>query len=485
MGSYKEMASGMAGCKEAGRDSEHERMNTAFWEAVAYINAIPKFVGKNTMQDTISFYGKLGCPGKDARVIHVAGTNGKGSVCAYLQSVLMESGYVVGMFTSPHLLDIRERIRIDKELISEADFVRLFGQVSENCGGWACFGKDGMAQDGSARERIPQEYHPSYFEYLYFMAMLYFEEKKPDFIILETGLGGRLDATNSYPSPCISIITPIGFDHMEYLGDTLEKIAGEKAGIVKKGIPLVYFAKKKKVADVMEKAAKTKGSKAFPVSPKEISLQKCDEKGIDFSYYSGYYGCSMFHLPTRAYYQQENAALCIKALAVLQKQGKVDLAEEELQRGLEHAVWEGRMEEILPGMILDGAHNIDGIRAFLESVKGQTKLQENASFIGEAKSQKPILLYSALADKNYRDIINEIVSSGLFGEIVLAKMQDKRAESVGKLKELFPIENVVAFRDVSEAFGYCLKKRKNGYTVYMAGSLYLAGEIKKCLKEMQ
>lgn len=228
-------------------------MRYAFSEAQEYIGNIPKFVKKNGMEDTKAFYGKLSCPCLAKKVIHVAGTNGKGSVCAYLQSVLKEAGYRVGLFTSPHLADIRERIRVDGELISKEEFAGVFRQVKEKCSA---------------------EYHPSYFEYLYFMAMLYFEKKNPDVIILETGLGGRLDATNSFPSPCICIITRIGLDHTEYLGETLPKIAAEKAGIVKKGIPFVYFAKNKTVSDVFEKTAKKAETRAFSVKRTEICLKK-------------------------------------------------------------------------------------------------------------------------------------------------------------------------------------------------------------------
>ncbi len=427
-------------------------MTSAFLKAQEYIDNIPKFIKKNTMGDTCAFYDKLGAPGKGAKVIHVAGTNGKGSVCACLQSVLMEAGYRAGMFTSPHLVDIRERIRLDRDLISEEDFVRIFEKVKETLSASA--------------------YHPSYFEYLYFMAMLYFEEKAPDFIILETGLGGRLDATNSFPSPCISIITEIGLDHMEYLGETEEKIAAEKAGIVKKGIPLVYFAKNKTVADVLEKAAKRADSKAFAVKPSEIFLQKCDEKGIDFSYQSGYYEYSTFHLRTKAFYQQENAALCMKALSVLQEKGLVKLTEEFLRRGLEKMVWEGRMEEILPDVYLDGAHNIDGIRAFLTSVR---YIRKNSR---EREKTETILLYSTLADKSYQDVTEEILRAGIFDEIVLTQVRGARGLSVKKLSELFREKNPVIFEEAEEAFAYCLKRWKMGTKIYVTGSLYLIGQIK-------
>lgn len=478
----------------------------AFLQAREYIEHIPKFIRKNTMQDTRAFYEKLGSPGKGIKVIHVAGTNGKGSVCAFLQSVLMEAGYRAGMFTSPHLIDIRERIRIDRELISQEDFVRVFEAVRDAV--WKLDKerekKPGMAGDargaGQNREKLnkgdmtrradnawnamPLSYHPSYFEYLYFMAMLYFEEKEPDFILLETGLGGRLDATSSYPSPCISIITEIGLDHMEYLGETEEKIAAEKAGIVKKGIPLVYFAKNKTVADVLEKAVQKADSKAFPVKPPEISLQKCDEKGIDFSYQSGYYGDSTFHLCTKALYQRENAALCIRALAVLEAEGVARIGEGALRLGLEKMFWEGRMEEVLPDVYLDGAHNIDGMRALLECVRragGQAGNGIGKETGGQAEAGR-ILLYATLADKSYEAVIREILRADLFDEIVLTQVSNARTLPGEKLTELFRGKNPAVFEKAEDAFCYCLKRRKKGTKVYVSGSLYLIGQIKDFLK---
>ncbi len=422
-------------------------MTQAFEEARKYIDEIPKFVKKNTMEDTKAFYRKLSCPCEDTRVIHVAGTNGKGSVCAYLQSVLTEAGYRTGLFTSPHLVDIRERIRVDEEQIPEADFVEVFRRVRDAC---------------------PKEsgYHPSYFEYLYFMAMLYFEKKKPDFIILETGLGGRLDATNSFETPCISIIAEIGLDHTEYLGETLEQIAEEKAGIVKKGIPLVYFAKNKIVADVMEKSAKKADSKAFSVKPAEICLKNSGEKGIDFSYHSGYYKYSVFRLSTRALYQQENAALCIRALAVLEESGIVKVPEEDLRRGLEKTHWEGRMEEILPGVYVDGAHNPDGIEAFLQSVRA------------DGAKDGRMLLYSSLEEKACGEMIRRIADAGLFEEIVVTKIDSPRAAMPSKLARLFGETGTVVTEDTKEAFDYCLRRRRAEEKVYITGSLYLTGQIK-------
>ncbi len=509
-------------------------MTRAFREAQEYIEGIPKFVKKNTMEDTRAFYRKLSCPCEDSKVIHVAGTNGKGSVCAYLQSVLMQAGYKTGMFISPHLVDIRERIRVDGALISEEDFVTVFRQVREACGkddrrvrngessGSAGRDKnDGSVRNGGndgqeivgrgigiyrttdadcGREKA-EGYHPSYFEYLYFMAMLYFEKEKPDVIILETGLGGRLDATNSFPSPCISIITGISMDHTEYLGETLEEIAAEKAGIVKKGIPLVYFANNKKAAAVIEKSVKRAESVAFSVKPGEICLEKYDEKGIDFSYYSGYYKYSTFHLATKALYQMENAALSVRTLAVLGEQRKVDVTAEDLRRGLERTHWEGRMEEILPGIWLDGAHNPDGIRAFLESVgahgvcgadmtaafsegigareacgRDMTAVFSEGRGTDETETGR-ILLYSALAEKACGEMAGQIAKAGLFEEIIVTRIESPRAAEAGELAALFGEDKAMVIEDLGEAFGYCLRRRAAGKRVYITGSLYLAGQV--------
>lgn len=419
-----------------------------FAEAAKYIGAIPKFVKKNTMADTKAFYRKLSCPCADTKVIHVAGTNGKGSVCAYLQSVLMEAGYRTGMFISPHLVDIRERIRVDHELISEEDFLEVFRLVRQACGAFRA------------------DYHPSYFEYLYFMAMLYFAKERPDFIILETGMGGRLDATNSFPSPCICIITKIGLDHTDYLGETLEEIAAEKAGIVKKGIPLVYFAKNKTVSEVFEKSAKKAETKAFSVKQREICLEKYDEKGIDFSYHCGYYKDSTFHLSGTALYQQENAALCIRALTVLCQAGVADISEKALRSGLRKARWEGRMEEILPRVWVDGAHNADGIAAFLESVRA------------DGGREKRVLLYSSLAEKDCGEMVREIKDAGLFEEIVVTRIKNDRAKEPEELAELFGEEKTTVIKDTEEAFAYCIRKRAESRKIYMTGSLYLVGQIK-------
>ena len=208
-------------------------------EVVRYIEDIPKFTKKHTLLHTREFMRRLGNPCQGRKVLHVAGTNGKGSVCAYMQAILLFEGKRVGFFTSPHLVKLNERIRINGKDIDDDTFCRIFAKVRQ------------------VAEELEKEglEHPSYFEFLYGMGMLAFEENDAEYIVLETGLGGRLDATNSFEHPFLSVITSIGLDHTEILGDTIEKIAGEKAGIIKKGVPVFFDRSDERSSRVIEETA--------------------------------------------------------------------------------------------------------------------------------------------------------------------------------------------------------------------------------------
>ena len=433
-------------------------VQNSYKEAAEYLENIPKFIKKNTMQQTRDFYEYMGKPGSRSKVIHVAGTNGKGSVCCYLESVLRTCGYCVGTFTSPHLVTVRERMKIGgSELIGEAEFTDIFLQVKE--------------QIKKYQETCSSSYHPSYFEYLYFMAMLFFERHRPDFIILETGLGGRLDATNSFPTPVLSILTRIGLDHTEYLGDTIPKIAAEKAGIIKAGADAVYLASERGVVEIMEDAVRKAHVSGHPVNPKKVILEKVHKKGIDFSYHTGYYKNDIFCLSTGALYQMENAALCVQASVILNQKEIAEISEEHLREGLLRASWAGRMEEIFPGVYLDGAHNGDGIRAFLETVKHRPC------------TGKRVLLFSVVSDKDYRTMAEELVEAALFDKVVLAPLESSRRADMKQIADLFPVAEKQIFESVEEAFQESLREKGKEDQLYVAGSLYLVGQIKAMLEQ--
>lgn len=435
-----------------------KRNITTYGEAVDYINETPRFTTKHTIEDTGRFLQRLGNPDRKLKIIHVAGTNGKGSVCAYLRSILEAAGYSVAIFTSPHLVDIRERFVVKKQMISRQDFLRVFLEVYESLD-W-----DMLARDEQGA------YHPSYFEYLFFMAVLYFGEKKPDYCILETGLGGRLDATNSVSSKELSVITRIGLDHVEYLGDTLAQIAEEKAGIMAAGTPAICWDTcAETTARFQDKAARL-GISAYFVSKKDYSFKKFMNKTIDFSLRTGYYGYISLTLHTVAAYQMENAALAVKAIEVLDQGRTITAA--QIQTGVSDCFWAGRMEEVLPEVFVDGAHNEDGIRAFLETVAWD----EHAPQGGRS------LLFGVVKDKDCDRMTEKLAESGLFDRIAIARLTTERGEVPEVLRKLFeryPRCNLSIYESAGEAFRCLLASRKPGERIYVAGSLYLAGEIKE------
>ena len=193
-------------------------------QAVEFLYGIPKFTKKHSLAHTKHFMELLGNPGNHCKVIHVAGSNGKGSVCCFLYHMLLSEGKTVGLFTSPHLMDVRERFQLNGDLCSEEQFLSAYARVKKTA--------EELDQKGLG--------YPTFFEFIFAMGMVLFAEAQVEYVVLETGLGGRLDATNSFADPVLSIITSISLEHTEILGDTIAQIAGEKAGIIKPGVPVVF-----------------------------------------------------------------------------------------------------------------------------------------------------------------------------------------------------------------------------------------------------
>lgn len=434
-----------------------DKKNFTYEEAVEYVLQIPKFTKKNTPEDTRRFYEYLGRPGESSGLIHVAGTNGKGSVCSYINAVLEEAGYSPGLFVSPHLVDVRERFRLKGQMISKEDFTEIFMKVLENV-------------ENFCKKSGDCVYHPTFFEMLFFMGMLWFQEKGADYIILETGMGGRLDATNVIDHPLVTVITHIGLDHTEYLGDTREKIAGEKAGIIKKGVPVVFWEQEEEVNRVIVEKAREMSSEVIPVSEKQVVLFKFKNKTVDFSMSSEYYEYIRASLPTAAVYQKENAALAIRALEVLGR--TVPLTRQQVETGLSGAKWEGRMEEVLPGVYIDGAHNEDGIHAFLDSVRE------------DGCRGKRHLLFSVVSDKRAENMITRIVESGLFADVAIAPIDSARSLTQELLLSLWKGRNHARlYHNPEEAWDALIREKDETDMVYAAGSLYLAGQLKAYMKK--
>lgn len=391
---------------------------------------------KNTLEQVRAFLEELGNPDEELQIIHVAGTNGKGSVCADLTSVLREAGYHVGTFVSPHLVDIRERFLLDGIPVSEEVFERSFQKVLS------------AVQMMTSRGYC----HPTFFEFVFLIAMVIFQEQKPDYVILETGLGGRLDTTNVIRRPLGCVITSISLEHTQYLGDSIEKIASEKAGIIKKGIPVVYDANQPEASAVICKRAEEMDSKAY-------GLDREDSYGqVDFA----------------APYQAMNAALAVKLLQILEIPG-VDA--QVIQRGLFSVCWKGRMQKIGPGIWLDGAHNPGGIQAFIEAVR---KIS-GTDTTGQGGLQ---LLFAAVSDKDYGQMI-EMLCRGLpIDRVTVVHLNSDRGLEPAILKELFyknGCSQVETYENVREALDVALRHKGEQDRLFAVGSLYLIGEIEAAL----
>lgn len=425
-----------------------------YQEATEFILSIPKFTSKNKPEHTRLFLQYLGHPERHFKVIHVAGTNGKGSVCAYLDAMLRAQKKRVGLFTSPHLVKINERIVVDGEMLSDAQFLSVFEKVQ------AAVGR-------MQEENLP---HPTFFEFLFGMAVTAFAEAKVEYAVLETGLGGRLDATNTVEQPVCSVITSIGYDHTEVLGDTLEEIAAEKAGIIKKGTPVIYMEGAEESNRVIEETAKNLGNRCKKIGKNAFKILGIQNKSIAFSCASAYYEDVTWRLNNTGVYQPENACLALEVMRLLFGEAKQLRA---WQEALSQVIWKGRMEEVQPDVFIDGAHNISAVERFAESVK------KNST------GQGTILLFSAVQDKDYEQMIAYLCRQVDAEIYLVTQIQDKRAEARGILAETFrrfTDRPVLEMETIADAWEYIMKNQ-NGRRVYCLGSLYLVGMIKELMEQ--
>lgn len=408
---------------------------------------------KHPPEHTRELLSRLGNPQEGIKIIHVAGTNGKGSVCAYLNAMLLAGGKKTGLFTSPHLVRINERFQINGEDVSDEQFLDAFLKVEK-----------------AAKEYEAEgEGHPSYFETLFLMGMLIFKEAGVEYLVMETGLGGRLDATNVVEKPLACIITSISRDHTEYLGDTLEAIAGEKAGIIKAGVPVIYDASQPGPASVIAAKAKEMGSPAWPVEPSFYEMKTQSREGITFTF--AYPGGEKAELaiPYVAKYQMMNASLAFYMMHILQDVH--DIPKNVLAEGLSKIKWPCRMEMAAPGVIIDGAHNEDGIAQFVST----------AGYF--AKENEITILFTAVADKHYHEMIGEICEGIHPSHVVATQIDGSRVVPAEVLAEDFRkagCTDVCAEPEIGAAYEKALGKKGSGM-LFCVGSLYLAGELKAYL----
>lgn len=402
-----------------------------FTNANEIINNIEKRKNRGYgLQHFKDYMETLGSPHKKLKCIHIAGTNGKGSTTNYTRSILQEAGYKVGTFTSPYMITHLDRIRVNDSFIREEAFIRL---TNENYDSW-------IAWDLSM------------FEIDMCLAVLYFLEEGVDYAIFEVGLGGRLDSTNII-TPLISVITNIGLDHMQLLGDTYEKIANEKAGIVKDGIDLITGERKQVCLDVFRKH--TFQARSHCLSTEEVWKMKTNPyMQFDYKQYKN------IQLSTPAKYQVKNAVLALEIIMYMQKHEFAKIHDSHIFNGLLSAIWIGRFETISenPQIILDGAHNAHGIQALCENLKDIKDVR---------------IIFSVLKDKNFEDMLYALET--VSDDITVCHFQNERALDMQALKNRPHIKIIENYRlAINEA------KMSQRPTV-ITGSLYFISEVRQYL----
>jgi len=391
----------------------------------------------------------LGNPHRNFICIHVAGTNGKGSVASTLASILTACGYKTGLYTSPHLVDFNERICVNNKPISNKHVVESYKAVKK-------------VHHGN-RE-------PTFFEFTTAMAFYEFGRQRVDFAVIETGMGGRLDATNVI-KPAISIITNISLEHREYLGNTIAEISGEKGGIIKKNVPVVTGVRQKSAIAVLRKIAKDK-SAPFYLLGESFKIRK--HRDGTFNFYGTIHALKNMKAGLQGKYQMDNLALVLAACEVLEKRIPDLLSLKNIQKGLSLHTWPGRLEVVSksPFIMLDGAHNLIAARNL-------------SKFLGNDLADKKItLVVGMLDDKPYEAMLKALIP--VCDKVILTSPKIDRALPVEKLlpvaKKLTP--NIQMIPDVDKAVQHAVNYTSSDSAICIAGSLYVVGEAKEALSKV-
>ena len=431
-------------------DALNQNMN--YKETLDYINSVRLNQWKLGLSRTRELLQRLGDPQKDLKFVHVGGTNGKGSTCAMLESVLRAAGFRTGIFPSPFIEEFRERIQVNGEMISEDDLCRITGMVKAEA--------DSMDDE------------PSHFEIVTAIGMLYFKMMKCDMVVLEVGLGGEFDATNIIEPPETAVLTNIGFDHTDYLGNTLAEIARTKAGIIKTGSPAVAYPNVPEVMDVLEGICAERGCELRVADFGRLSIKNADLSGqmIRWESYCGGDADLNFRMPLLGDHQANNAAVALTVIEVLKEKGW-EIPDDAVIRGMESVSWPARFEllGIDPVFILDGGHNLQCAEAVAGAVRRYLP------------DTKVTLLMGMLADKDYKAVVDMLLP--LAEQCYTVTPDSSRALPGEELARLIRSrgKEAVSFDDTEAAVRTCLSGER---PVLAFGSLYMAGEVRKIYRSL-
>lgn len=406
-----------------------------FKKAREYIDNLNKFGSVLGLDSIKALLGVLGNPQEELKVIHVAGTNGKGSTIAFMEFILVEAGYKVGKYTSPVVFDYLEKYQINGKYISDESFAKLANKLKESL----------------ARLKEEQGIQPTIFEVETAMAFEYFRNEKCDIVLLETGMGGDMDATNVCEKVLASVIVSISLDHIGFLGETVEEIAYHKAGIIKKDCPVVVMKQRQAVIDVIKKYADEKNSEMYIAEETSLPVSLKGE------------------------WQQYNAGVAVKVMDIVRKQGYA-ITDEHIKKGLVNTKWPGRFEKISenPLVIIDGAHNPDAARSLRHTVDkeyGETKL---------------VYIMGVLGDKDFTEVIKMMADRAEY--IITVTPPNPRALEAIKLKEAIEGHNpnVQWTTSIEEAYDIAmdkLKKLEGKKAILAFGSLSYLGKFREVCKE--
>lgn len=409
-----------------------------YTQALEYIHSVNWTFCKPGLERIRALCAALGNPQDDLRFIHVAGTNGKGSFCAMVSTILRQAGYRTGCFTSPYIRVFNERMVVDGEMISEDELAELTAVVQP------------------IAEAMTDK--PTEFELITAIGFLYFRRHHCDVVVLEAGMGGRLDSTNIIRHPLLSVITGIALDHTAFLGDTVEKIAAEKAGIIKDSRPVLYGGEDEVTQQVIASRAADSGSPFYVV---DYSSLRCTHMGLDGTVFD-FENYRQMKLSLLGTYQPRNAALALRAVDILREQGWV-IPSSAVAAGLETVVWRGRFEVLSrePLIIFDGAHNAQGVAAAVEGIR---------RYVGD---NKVYVLTGVLEDKDYKTIAADL--SRVASHAFVLTPENPRAlpgEAYAKLLTAHGVQ-AIAYPSVHEAYCTAVAKAAEDHTpLFCLGSLY-------------
>ncbi|MFA7532907.1 MAG: folylpolyglutamate synthase/dihydrofolate synthase family protein [Tissierellaceae bacterium] len=426
-----------------------------YQEVVEYLKETDKLGSKFGVEAIGKLLDLLGNPQRNLKIIHIGGTNGKGSTSSYLNNILINGGYKVGLFTSPYMDKINESIKVNGIDISDEDFSRLFSAIVDKI--------DIMKSQEMG--------NPTTFDILTALGFMHFKEEDIDYLILEVGLGGKNDSTNVITSPMASVFTTIDCDHVDVLGSTIEEIAFEKSGIIKEGSIAISHPQKENVEDILISAAKEKNTGFYKCPMENIAIKEISNAGSIFDFIYGDNHIKDIEISMVGEYQIYNAALALTTILIIRERNLLQISDDKIKRGLKETRWPGRLEVIKrkPTILLDGAHNLQGMIQLKKAIK-----MFNYSRL--------ILCIAILRDKDVPHMIEEIAS--LADKIIVTEVDMSRkleAEVLGE-KILKYNKSVIIEQDLQKAIEIGLELTREEDILVVGGSLYLMGQARKILK---